>query len=348
MRRLSSLACVAVPFVGACVTIEPLPPDPYQSGAPGDEATDPGLEVDREARAVVGDEIVVCGQRFATGAPVVLWNDPGGYNGYETRLVPGTNPSLRDKSTDRRYRAGRRVQVERGTQSIEGDSESVEALALAVDQFVLHFDACGLSSTCFDVLHHQRGLSVHFLLDIDGTIYQTLDARETAWHATKANDRSIGIEIAQIGAREPNNVSALQEWYSSDEAGPYIRIPERFGDGDVRTQPFRGRPARSSLQSGRINGTGLVQYDFTPEQYESLGRLLATLTEVLPRIDVRVPRDTLGRVPNGQLTDAEFESFSGILGHYHVQDNKVDPGPAFDWERLLGELRLRQLEAGLP
>src|SRR5438874_10138262 len=31
-----------------------------------------------------GDEIMVCGQLFHTGAPVVLWTDPGGYDAYRT------------------------------------------------------------------------------------------------------------------------------------------------------------------------------------------------------------------------------------------------------------------------
>src|SRR4051812_28223055 len=37
-----------------------------------------------------GDEIVVCGQMFHTGAPVVLWMDPGGYDAYRTdrRFAP--------------------------------------------------------------------------------------------------------------------------------------------------------------------------------------------------------------------------------------------------------------------
>jgi N-acetyl-anhydromuramyl-L-alanine amidase AmpD len=24
-----------------------------------------------------------------------------------------------------------------------------------------------------------------------------------------------------------------------------------------------------------------------------------------------------------------------LLGHWHVQKNKVDPGPAFDWDRVI-------------
>ena len=37
-----------------------------------------------------GDEIVIAGQYFHTGTPVVLWTDPGGYDAYrvERRFVP--------------------------------------------------------------------------------------------------------------------------------------------------------------------------------------------------------------------------------------------------------------------
>ena len=50
-------------------------------------------------------------------------------------------------------------------------------LQQVVDQFVIHFDVCGTSRRCFEVLQDKRGLSVHFMLDIDGTIYQTLDSQ---------------------------------------------------------------------------------------------------------------------------------------------------------------------------
>src|SRR6188474_759789 len=44
-----------------------------------------GMQVPRK-----GDEIMVAGQLFHTGAPVVLWTDPGGYDAYRTekRFVP--------------------------------------------------------------------------------------------------------------------------------------------------------------------------------------------------------------------------------------------------------------------
>jgi hypothetical protein len=66
---------------------------------------------------------------------------------------------------------------------------ALEDLQGVVDQFVLHYDVSGTSRRCFQVLHDQRGLSVHFMLDVDGTVYQTLDLKERAWHATSSNSR---------------------------------------------------------------------------------------------------------------------------------------------------------------
>jgi N-acetyl-anhydromuramyl-L-alanine amidase AmpD len=28
-----------------------------------------------------------------------------------------------------------------------------------------------------------------------------------------------------------------------------------------------------------------------------------------------------------------------LIGHYHIQLNKVDPGPAFDWDHIVGSAR---------
>src|SRR5262245_4268404 len=59
-----------------------------------------------------GDEIVVAGQFFHTGTPVVLWMDPGGYDAYrvERRFSPlekadwkHTQEETKDLSTPNRY-----------------------------------------------------------------------------------------------------------------------------------------------------------------------------------------------------------------------------------------------------
>jgi N-acetyl-anhydromuramyl-L-alanine amidase AmpD len=185
-----------------------------------------------------------------------------------------------------------------------------------------------------------RGLSVHFMLDIDGTIYQTLDVKERAWHAGTANDRSVGIEIANIGAYPAGSEvpPALARWYDTTGGTPRIRIPTEMGDAGVRTPGFVGRPARG-LVPGTIHGSALVQFDLTSEQYEALIKLTATLTRVLPQIRPDCPRDAAGKPRWDLLSPQELTGFRGLIGHYHVTTDKVDPGPAFDWERLIAGVR---------
>src|SRR5690606_19455249 len=118
----------------------------------------------------------------------------------------------------------------------------------------------------------------------------TLDLKERAWHATIANDRSIGIEIANIGAyplEELNEIveeedkqrpGVLYRWYGPDEHGRMrITLPEAMGDGGVRTPGFVGYPARYGPDGGPIvgfvQGRELAQYDLTPQQYDSLIKL---------------------------------------------------------------------------
>jgi N-acetyl-anhydromuramyl-L-alanine amidase AmpD len=229
----------------------------------------------------------------------------------------------RDGLTDEQYTA------------VRGGGWPLELLKDRVDQFVIHYDVCGTSRTCFRVLHDLRGLSVHFLLDIDGTIYQTLDLKERAWHATVSNSRSIGVEIANIGAYPKDNPRVLNQWYRPNAEGRIrITLPEAKGDGGVRTAGFVGYPLRQEPVTGTIQQRELVQYDLTPEQYEALAKLTATLCKLFPKIENRYPRDEDGQLIPHKLSDEAWQAYSGILGHYHVQANKTDPGPAFQWELL--------------
>lgn len=297
-----------------------------------------------------GDEIVVCGQLYHTTTKVVLWTDPGGYDAYrvEPRFAPMDQEKSRSKGKAsanaaeaarynmRRARTLTAAQIER----VRGGGWDLPLLQQVVDQFVLHFDVCGTSRRCFEVLQDKRGLSVHFMLDIDGTIYQTLDLKERAWHATIANTRSIGIEIANMGAYPVNAPNPLDQWYKPDADGKVrIRIPGGPKPGEPDTSALVLRPSREEKVVGTIQGQKLVQYDFTPQQYEALARLTATLCTVFPKIHCDYPRDEKGRLITEKLPDPRLEGYEGILGHYHIQTNKVDPGPAFQWDRVVGEAR---------
>jgi len=297
-----------------------------------------------------GDEIMVCGQLFHTGAPVVLWTDPGGYDAYraECRFVAdrelptaaGNNPS------PTRYHSYRRNIPDDVKDHVRLYGWDLPMLQEYVDLFLIHYDVCGTSQRCFDVLQDRRGLSVHFMLDLDGTIYQTLDLKERAWHGGTANDRSIGIEIANLGAY--GNLDDIKKWYARDEKGRlYVTIPDPDGDGQVgytpnagiRTPNFVAHPSAPEPVCGTIQNRQLCQYDFTEQQYDSLTRLTATLCRVFPKIRCDYPRDAEGKLRMTTLAPEEMADFSGLLGHWHVIDAKVDPGPAFAWDRLVRDAR---------
>ena len=170
-------------------------------------------------------------------------------------------------------------------------------------------------------------------------LYQTLDLRDEAWHARVANPRSIGIEIAHIGAYSPEETGPLEEWYRAGPDGVELVIPREL-EASLRTPSFSRRPARAEPVTGAIHGALYRQYDFTEEQYRSLAALLATLSELFPRIELEAPRDAAGAVRADELSASELERFHGVIGHHHVTREKRDPGPAFDWERVLREARL--------
>ncbi len=293
-----------------------------------------------------GDEIVVCGQLFHTTAPVVLWMDEAGYDAYrvERRFSPIeeadweiTQEKLKLDSPNR-YGIRKDTLTSEQLERVRGGGWDLPLLQDVVDQFVMHYDVCGTSETCFKVLHDARGLSVHFMLDIDGTIYQTLDLKERAWHATVSNSRSIGVEIASIGAYPADQKDAVfKKWYYTDENGVVWLAPQRnVGRLGLRGKPFIGRPARNELIVGTIQGTELYQYDFTPQQYDSLIKLTATLCKIFPKIRCDYPKDDQGKLIPKVLSEKAWQDFQGVLGHYHVQLNKTDPGPAFDWEKVIG------------
>jgi N-acetyl-anhydromuramyl-L-alanine amidase AmpD len=266
---------------------------------------------------------------------VVLWNDPRGYDAY--RLEPRFGDGDREPRAN--YGSFRRQLPDQLRARVQDRGWTLEELQEVVHLFVLHYDVAGTSRHCFEILHDQRNLSVHFLLDLDGTIYQTLDLKERAWHATIANDHSVGIEIAHPGAYPAADHPAFTTWYGEDESGPRMLFPPGIGDPGLRDPDYVPRPARPEQVRGSIHGRDYWQYDFTEEQYTALAKLTATLSRVFPRIRLQVPRDGDGRVRNEDLSPDALHAFEGLVGHLHVQANKQDPGPALRWDLLLDRSR---------
>ena len=99
------------------------------------------------------------------------------------------------------------------------------------------------------------------------------------------------------------------------------------------------RPACNEPVCGTVQGRELCQYDFTEEQYRSLIKLTTALCRVFPKITCDYPRDENDQLRTTALSREEFDAYQGLLGHWHITPRKVDPGPAFDWDRLIREAK---------
>mmetsp|Transcript_10498 Transcript_10498/g.18018 ORF Transcript_10498/g.18018 Transcript_10498/m.18018 type:complete len:354 (-) Transcript_10498:64-1125(-) len=337
-----------------------------------------------------GDEIVVCGTLFHTGTRVITWMDKGGFNAYSPLPSTGTNngdtvPALRygnrKVAPQKQLRIprgypGSRLLLENGNtkqastmpkKEVKSDEWDLEYLREVVHQLVIHYDGCGTARRCFKVLHDERALSCHFIIDLDGTIYQTLDCKERAWHATTANDCSVGIEICNLGALSPDALTPciFEQWYrrkrahsppaSSSENSPpkdnskmssvYLRPPyDGSGDPVPTTPGYVGRPATDHIVRGVIQGQDLHQWDFTQAQYDALCKLSATLSTAFPRIKIQYPKRRDEGIVRAKVPDEELQDFEGLIGHYHVQSNKVDPGPAFQWDYYIDQINSLMLK----
>lgn len=285
-----------------------------------------------------GDEIIVCGQFIHTGTPIVTWIDPGGYDAYSTeRRFP--DQAAKDAPAQVKLGFGDRKTAGLAVEQREKISEhgwDLPTLQQQVDQFVIHYDVCGTSKQCFRVLHDLRGLSVQFMLDLDGTIYQTLDLKEGAWHATKANGRSVGIEIANMGAVPKSEAAEhFGRWYKTEGGKTVITIPGGVEKSGLRDKSAPLEPSRPGLVSGPIHGMTYEQYDLTARQYDALIKLTAALHKTFPKIKLDYPRANDGGLLRTNLSDDAYKGYEGILGHFHVQTNKQDPGPAFQWDKVI-------------
>jgi hypothetical protein len=175
--------------------------------------------------------------------------------------------------------------------------------------FVNHWDVCLSSESCQKVLN-KRGISVHFLIDNDGTIYQTMDTQHGAWHAgdRKANHNSIGVEISN--AYYPK----YQSWYVEN-----------------------GFDERPVLDDSQVHGRTLPPHlGFYPVQINALKALWKAVHEGIG-IPLRTPMkgSTGATVRSSKITNGNFP---GFVCHYHYTRNKIDCA-GLDLVGLLNEVK---------
>lgn len=176
--------------------------------------------------------------------------------------------------------------------------------------FVNHWDVCLNSKSCQEVLD-KRGISVHFLIDNDGTIYQTLDLQHAAWHAGSArtNRASAGVEISN--AYYPK----YQAWYIKNNFGERPIVSDAWVHGN-KLEPFMG---------------------FYPVQIQALKALWKAI-HLATDIPYETPLNQFGKTSTKYVQEVPYGKFEGFVNHYHVSKNKIDCA-ALDIHDLLEDLK---------
>lgn len=176
-------------------------------------------------------------------------------------------------------------------------SERSDPTGESIDCVILHWDVANSSKGCFQALKHQA-LSIHLMIDYDGTAYQSLDLAKKAFHASAENDHTVGIEINNpyyVGKNNPN-------W------------------------PRQIVSSRTPRQSGKFH----EHLDFRSEQKTRVVEVVEALCFILNIPRKLPPLDSEGKVVTRLLKDDEIR---GVVGHFHTSINKIDPGDTL-WPML--------------
>ena len=178
--------------------------------------------------------------------------------------------------------------------------------------FVNHWDVC-LSTESMAKVISKRGISIHFGIDNDGTIYQLLDTQHAAWQAggRRWNHDSIGVEIAN------SFYTKYQGWYEKNNLGSRPIVP-------------KGQAI--------VHNKGLGEHlGFYPIQIEALKALWLAIHEGLG-IPLEAPQDKEGKLITTVDKRCEASRFKGFINHYNLTKRKIDCA-GLDMLRLLDEIK---------
>ena len=176
--------------------------------------------------------------------------------------------------------------------------------------FVNHWDAALSSESCARILK-KRGISVHFAIDNDGTIYQLLDTQHAAFHAgsSKWNRASIGVEITN--AFYPK----YQKHYESKGFGPRPVVTDAYVHGNKLEEHL---------------GFYQVQLDAAKALWKAVS--------VACDIPLVYPEDSRGNLDTGVNSECKSGKFEGFCNHYNLTSRKIDCA-GLQLDKLINEVK---------
>ena len=176
--------------------------------------------------------------------------------------------------------------------------------------FVTHWDVCLSSFSCAKVLN-KRGISIHFMIDNDGTIYQSLDTQHAAWHAgsRKWNNSSIGVEMTNA-------------YYPKYQ----------------KTYVSRGHGKRPLIEDAWVHGTPQPPFlGFYDVQLEALKALYKAIHKGLS-VPLETPLNKNGGTLLGVSKQAASGRYKGFISHYHLTKRKIDCA-GLDIQKILEDIK---------
>jgi len=184
------------------------------------------------------------------------------------------------------------------------------------------------------VLHHTEGASAAssveswtsnpdriataYLVERDGTIYEVFDPKYWAWHlgsgkmlktnnATLANNRTIGIELANEGALELKG----GKYYCFGSNREYVGRPWGFGNNEVITETWRDSTYWAAYPEAQQKATAsLVSY-------------------LCSRFNI--PKTIIGKL---DYDKSVLLTGRGVFTHATVRTDKQDLHPGFDFDLI--------------
>jgi N-acetyl-anhydromuramyl-L-alanine amidase AmpD len=287
-------------------------------------------------------DIIVCGERVPLEG---LKGDPNYrvINFVDDKSIAFDGPKYQSYlNASAEHRGKKSVWPRRSKKGAPLKVDDIQGVKESVSLVILHADLTRDSLECFKQLAF-RGLSTHFMINWDGTIYQGMDVGNVAIHAGEVNGPSIGVDMNNmmrnlrkdsIGWRKMKAEGKATDYLANNGYHPESKAWDgtTYKDLDDKDKRKFNRP-KYPRKGGIMrldNGARVRSFGYTDFQIRALAELMKVLTDKLD-IKRQVPFGPDGKV---QTSVIDYNEFSGIVGHWHISATRWDPGPGLDWNRL--------------
>lgn len=150
-----------------------------------------------------------------------------------------------------------------------------------------------------------RGLSVNFLVDDDenedgcATVYQCLMIKDIGYSQKPVNHLGPGIEICY----------RPEAWQD----------PSLYSEKNIKNFNVKNH----DIILEKIHNMNLKVFKPTQAQLNSCARIAFGINKLCPNVKLEFPKNELGEY--SKTTINNVEKYSGLLGHYNITNQKIDP-----------------------